>query len=333
MMKEYSLARMDGQHVLVTGGLGFVGSNLTHKLVELGADVTIYDAMIETSGANMANIREIQDRVEVVIGDIRDFNLLKEYVKDKEIIFNNAALSSHLNSMEDPFLDIDINCRGVMNVLEACRKYNDSVKIVYSGTRGQLGRLIFSPADENHPENPTDIYGVNKLAAEKYHMVYHSAYGMHTTSIRLNNGYGPRSQMKHAKFGILNWFIRRAMLNEVITVYGEGKQTRDYNYIDDMVDALILAAQSEKSNGEFFLIGSGKEISIIDLIKLIIKTVGCGRYEHVPWPEESKKIEIGNFFVTYEKIHRILGWHPTTSIEDGLKKTVNFYRERLQDYI
>nr|MDO8083026.1 GDP-mannose 4,6-dehydratase [Candidatus Freyarchaeota archaeon] len=319
--------------MLVTGGLGFVGSNLAQKLVELGAEVTIYDAMIETSGANMANIREIQDRVEVVIGDIRDFNLLREHIKDKEVIFNNAAQSSHLDSMEDPLLDIDINCRGIMNVLKACRKYNDSVKIVYSGTRGQLGRLIRSPADETHPENPTDIYGVNKLAAEKYHMVYHSAYGMHTTCIRLNNGYGPRSQMKHAKFGILNWFIRRAMLNEVITVYGEGKQTRDYNYIDDMVDALILATQSEKSDGEFFLIGSGKEISIIDLIKLIIKTVGHGSYEHVPWPEESKKIEIGNFFVTYEKIHRTLGWHPTTGIEEGLKKTVNFYRERLQDYI
>ncbi|MHA1578941.1 MAG: SDR family NAD(P)-dependent oxidoreductase [Candidatus Freyarchaeota archaeon] len=333
MKKEYVLERMDGQEVLVTGGLGFVGSNLAHRLVELGARVTIYDALLKPYGGNMANIKEIQDKVEVVIGDVRDFDKLKNYVKDKDIIFNNAAQSSHLISMEDPLLDIDINCRGIMNVLEACRKYNDSAKIVYSGSRGQLGKLEYSPADERHPENPLDIYGVNKVAGEKYHLVYHRIYGMRTTSIRMNNGYGPRAQIKHPKFCILNWFIRQALLNEVITVYGDGKQTRDYNYIDDMVDALILAAQSSKADGEVFLLGSGKEIPIIDLIKLIIKIVGQGEYKHVPWPKESKAIEIGNFFVSYEKIHKTLGWHPVTPIEEGLRKTVEFYKERLEEYV
>jgi len=332
-LRTYKIKHMADSRVLITGGLGFIGSNLVHKLVSLGANVVIFDCLLPDHGGNLASIKEIKDKVKVVIGDIRNFDLLKEHVKDKDYVFNCAAQVSHIDSMKDPYLDTDINCIGNINVLEACRKFNDKVKIIYAGTRGQIGKLQYSPADENHPDNPLDIYSANKLVAEKYHLIYNNIYGIRATSLRINNTYGPGHQMKHSKFGVLNWFIRLAFENKPIPVFGTGEQIRDYNYVDDVVDAMILAAQSDKSNGEVFLLGSGVKTRLIDLVKLIIRIVGTGSFKFVPWPKDRKAIEVGDFIVSYNKIKKMLGWFPKTKLNEGLKKTVEFYRARLQDYI
>ncbi|MEM3399507.1 MAG: SDR family NAD(P)-dependent oxidoreductase [Candidatus Micrarchaeia archaeon] len=333
MEKPYCLKRMEGVRALITGGLGFFGSNIAHKLVSLGADVVIYDACLDPYGWNFANIKEIRDKVKFVKGDIRDEELMEKSVSECDIIFNCAAQVSHVDSMKDPYLDLDINCRGQMTLLEACRKKNDGVKIVYAGTRGQIGVMVYSPVDENHPCMPTDVYGANKHAGELYHLLYCRVYGIKVCSIRANNTYGPRHQMKHGRYGILNWFVRKAMLGETIEVYGDGMQAREYNYIDDTVDAFILAAQSERAWGEVFLLGSGSPVKFIDMVKAVVRAVGKGSYKIVPWPKERKSIEVGDFVVSYGKIRKMLGWEPTTNLEEGLAKTVGFYKERLAEYI
>jgi nucleoside-diphosphate-sugar epimerase len=330
----YTLERLDNKKALVTGGLGFIGSNIVQKLVELGSKVTVYDACLDPYGWNFANIKEIKDKVEFIKGDIRDINLLKQVVKGKTCIFDCASQISHLISVKDPFLDIDINCKGAMTVLEAVRQENKEAKLVYAGTRGEIGKMEYNPIDEKHPTNPTDMNGIDKLAAEKYHMLYNKLYDIRTTSIRINNTYGDRGQMKNDDYGVVNWIIRRAILNEEIVIHGEGLQTRDYNYVKDVVDAIILASQSEKSNGEIFMLGSGKETRFIDVIKLILKTTGCSQeVKKIPRPGERNAIEIGNFVVSIEKIRNVLGWQPKTSLEEGIEKTILFYKERIKEYI
>lgn len=334
MSDGYALGQMNGQRVLITGGLGFIGSNLAHTLVSLGAEVTIYDALLDPYGWNFANIKEIKDAVTFVKGDTRDAPLLGKHVAGKDLVFNLAAQVSHGLSIEDPLLDIDINCMGNMNLLEACRKLNDSAKIVYTGTRGQVGEAQYLPVDEKHPDNPTDINGINKLAAEKYLMLYNKVYGLKGASIRVNNTYGIRHQMRHGQYGVLNWFIRRAMLGETIEIYGDGKQLRDYNYVEDVVDALILAAQSGKSNGEVFLIGSGEKVEFADMVRMVLAAVGKGEFRMRPFPEKEKEaISVRNFVADWGKINRILGWRPKTKLKTGIEKTVEFYRARLEEYI
>ncbi len=332
-MKGYSLGSMKGSSVLITGGLGFIGSNIAHKAVSLGAKVTIFDACLDPYGWNFANIKEIRKKIEFIKGDTRDFGQVSKAVKNKDFIIDCAAQVSHTISIKNPLLDIDINCRGTMNVLEATRQFNDKAKMVYAGTRGQIGKMVYSPIDENHPTNPIDMNGIDKLAAEKYYLTYYKVYGMRTTSIRINNTYGIRSQMKHNDYGIVNWFIRLALEGKPITLFGDGKQTRDYNYVEDVADAMLLATQSKKSEGNFFMLGSGKSTKLIDMVKMIIEITGKGGIVTKPWPAERKKIEIGDFLVSYEKINNMLGWYPKTNLKEGLTKTVDFYRKRLKEYI
>lgn len=331
-MGDYKLERMRETEALITGGMGFLGSNLAHELVGMGMKVTLYDAFLEPYGANYANLSGINDKVAIVKGDTRDFDALCAQVKEKDYIFNYAAQVSHGLSMEQPFLDIDINCRGNMCLLEACRKFNDSAKIVYAGTRGQTGEAQYLPVDERHPDNPPDINGIDKLAAEKYHLLYHKVYGLKTTSLRFNNTYGPRHQMKHGQYGVLNYFIRQAMLGETIKVFGDGSQLRDYTYVDDATAAAILAAQKKQSTGNYYLLGSGEQITFLDMVKAVISAVGSGRYGTEPFPPTRKAIDVRKFVVTYKKIQADLGWSPKTTLKEGLAKTVDFYREHLGEY-
>lgn len=325
-----------GENVLVTGGLGFIGSNLVHELVKKGDKVTILDAMLEPMGYNLANIEEIKDKVALIKGDIRSKETVERVVKGQDVIFNCAGQVSHIDSMTDPLLDIDINILGNLNVLEVCRRINDKVRIIYAGTRGQIGKLVRTPCDETHPDNPTDIYGVDKWAAEKYHLIYNSKYGMKTCSLRLNNTYGPRHQMKHGKYGILNYFIRLVFLGQPIKIFSPGTQLRDYNYISDVVEAMLLA-NSKKADGEVFFIGSGKPVSLLEIAKKIVergKSYGFNaRYDMVEWPEERKSIEVGDFYVSFEKFSKTFGWVPKVSLDDGLQKTFQFYNERKGKYI
>lgn len=329
-MRDYVLEGMEGKNVLVTGGLGFVGSNLVLKLVSLGANTTVFTRTLN----KLRNVREVRDRIEIVQGDIRDFDRVSACVKDKDVVFHLAGQISHVDSMADPFLDIEVNCRGTMNVLESCRRFNDSAKVVFAGTRGEVGKPVSNPVDESHKDDPLDIYAADKLAAEKYCRIYYRVYGIPTTTLRLTNVFGPRQQMKHGKYGVLNYFIRRAMLDEPILIYGDGSTLRDYNYVENVVDAFILAAQSEKADGEVFLVGSNRGTSLKELVELIIKTVGKGTFKLVPYPDSiNRKLEIGDFVVNYRKINKLLGWYPKISLEEGLRKTVEFYRQRLAEYI
>lgn len=332
-MKNFMIGDMKGQNVLITGGLGFIGSNLAHHLVKLGAEVTILDSMFPQYGANFANIRGIEEKIKVVKGDIRKMELVKQNVVNKQVIFSCAAQVSHIDSMKDPYFDVDINCKGNLNVLEAVRRYNDQARIVYTGTRSQVGLMQYSPVDENHPEFPTDIYSVNKSAAEKYHLIYHASYGIFATSLRITNTYGPRAQIRHPGYGVVNYFIRLAIEGKTITVYEPGMQTRDVVYVDDVVDCLLLAALKKEANGQVFNVASGKSIPFIELVKLIVKAAGTGTYKLVPWPEERKAIEVGDVHISIEKAKKLLGWYPKTRLEDGLSETIKYFRANLVDYV
>ncbi len=322
----------NNRKVMITGGLGFLGSNLAHTLVELGAEVLLVDPMLPLYGGNYFNVESIRDRARVNIADIRDAGAMNELVKGQDVIYHIGNQTSHVDSMTDPLLDVDINCRGNIIFLEACRQFAPEAKIVYAGTRGQYGRLQYVPVDEKHPSNPTDVYGINKHAGEQYMFTYGRIYGMPVTSLRINNSYGPRGQMKHGKYGILNWFLRLAMDGKAIQVYGEGQQLRDYNYVDDVTDAFLRVAATEKSNGEAYNLGSNEHIKFIDLVRKIVAAAGSGSVEQIPWPEDRAAIEIGDYAADISKIQTDLGWHPTITLGQGLERTVGFYREHKQHY-
>ncbi len=335
-MDSSEINKMDNlkeKSVAVIGGLGFIGSNTAIAFYEQGANVKIIDACLDPYGWNFANIRDHKEKIKFVKGDARDKAMLEAELKDADVVLNFAAQVGHSESIQDPFFDVELNIKLPLAVLEASRKVCDKAKIMFASTRGVIGKLEYSPIDEKHPTEPTDINGINKLATEKYHSIYNKIYGLNTTSLRINNTYGERHQMKHSRYGIINWFIRKAMLNEPIEIYGEGNQTRDYNYVGDVANAFLLAAvKSSESNGKTYNLGSGKETKLIEAAETIVKTVGNGSIKKIPWPEEKQKIEIGNFFVTYQKIKSELGWEPTVSFENGIKTTVDFYRERKNDY-
>jgi len=318
--------------VAVTGGLGFLGSNLAHELVHLGAEVTLIDPMLPLYGGNLFNINGIEDKVKVNFADIRDEGAMRALIRDKDVIFHIAGQTSHVDSMTDPLLDVDINCRGNIIFLEACREINPEVKVVYAGTRGQYGAVNKTPVTEDTHLSPTDIYGVNKNAGEKYHLIYYKAYGLRTVSLRISNTYGPRHQMKHGKYGIQNWMIRLALDDETISVYGDGSQLRDFNYVDDVTHAFLLAGASDKSNGQVYNLGSGNPISFRKMVKTVVEIAGSGKIEFVDWPEDRKRIETGDYVADFAKITEELGWKPEVAFEDGVKRTVEFYKRFRHHY-
>ncbi len=320
-----------GKKVLITGGLGFIGSNLAIKLVEAGAEVTLIDSMIPEYGGNFFNIEPIKDKVKVNISDVRDRSSMNFLVKDIDCLFNLAGTLSHIDSMRDPFTDLEINCVSQLSILEACRWNNKDVKVVFAGTRGQYGRARYLPIDERHPTYPIDVNGINKIAGELYHLVYCQAYGIKASSLRLTNTYGPRHQMRHPRQGILNWFLRLILDNQTIKIYGDGKQIRDSNYVDDVVDAFLLAMMMEETNGEVYNIG-GIPISLIDFIKKAIDIYGSGSYEFVPFPQESKIVEVGDYIADYTKFSKLTGWQPKTSLEEGISRTIEYYKKYRQYY-
>jgi len=323
---------LKNKKILITGGLGFIGSSIAQVCVRHGARVTVLDACIEPYGYNLANIEEIKGDVEVILGDVRDRELLKKLVPSRDVVFHMAAQVGREISMESPELDVDINCNGTINVLEACRASSGGVKVVFAGSRGQIGEPVYLPVDEQHPQNPTDVYGINKLAAEKYLFLYSHVYGFPVVSLRLNNVYGPRCQMHAGFYGILNWFMANAMNGKPITVYGAGQQTRDYVYIDDVVDAFVRSAISDRANGEVFFVGSGVETVFLDMVKEVVRAVGKGEISYVPFPAAREKIDIKRFVVTCEKIEQALGWQARVPLANGVAATAEYYAKHLDAY-
>ncbi len=318
--------------ILITGGLGFIGSNLARRLVDLGAHVTLVDSLITDYGGNRFNIDGYEDRLALNIADVRDPYSMRALVQGQDVIFNLAGQVSHMDSMHDPFSDLDINARSQLSILEACRHENPDVKVVYAGTRQQYGKPAYLPLDEEHRQRPTDVNGVNKLAGESYHIVYHNAYSLRTTSLRLTNTYGPRQLMAHNRQGFIAWFVRLAVEGEEIQLYGDGQQLRDLTYVDDVVDAFLRAGASDLVNGNVYNLGGLRPISLLELTHLIIELAGSGSVRLVPWPEARKKIDIGDVYSSYARIQETLGWRPTTPLEDGLARMIDYVRKYRAHY-
>ncbi len=330
-LSEY-LTSYDGKAVLITGGLGFIGSNLARRLVDLGARVTLVDSMIPDYGGNLFNIVGYEERVRVNIADVRDPYSMRALVRGQDVLFSLAGQVSHIDSMRDPFTDLEINARSPLSILEACRQENPGVKVVYAGTRQQYGKPRYLPLDENHLQHPTDVNGVNKLAGEWYHMVYHTAYGMRTASLRLTNTYGPRQLMKHNRQGFIGWFFRLAVEGKTIQLYGDGSQLRDLCYVDDTVDAFLRVGASDAANGQVYNLGGLGPISLAELAAKIVEIAGRGKVEFVPWPEERKRIDIGDVYSSYARLEAALGWRPAVALEDGLRMTIDYYRRNRRYY-
>jgi UDP-glucose 4-epimerase len=319
--------------VLITGGLGFIGSNLAHQLVALGARVLIVDSLIPDYGGNLFNIHGVEDRVRVNIADIRQQSTMNYLVRGHEVIFNLAGQVSHIDSMQDPYTDLEINCRSQLTVLEACRHNNPAVKVVYASTRQVYGRADRLPVTEDHLVRPTDVNGINKAAGEYYHLVYNNVFGIRACSLRLTNVYGPRQLLKHSRQGFVGWFIRLVLENREIQIFGDGTQLRDFVYVDDAVDAFLRAGADDASNGQVFNVGGLEPISHNDLVELMIRTAGAGRVRCVPWPPDKKAIDIGDFYADSSKIAAALGWQPVTPLADGLRRAFEFYRAHLEQYV
>ncbi len=321
-----------GKSVLVTGGLGFIGSNVVRRCLDLGAKVTVYDCLDPRSGGNLYNLQDIEDSVEVVVNDLRNFEGLSTHVRRKHVVFNCAAYTSHPQSMKEPLIDIDVNCKGVINLLEAARRFNPEVKVVHVGTSTQIGRMVKGEVDELHPEFPVDIYSANKAASEKYVLVYSGAYGMHTCVIRLANVFGPRSNIRSPDFGFMNFFIGLALQGKEIQVFGDGAQIRTVTYIDDCVDALIRAATHPASDGEVFFATSDRRYSVKEIAESIVRQIG-GTLRFVPWPKERAAIEIGDAVIVSRKIRDRLGWKAQTDLAGGLAPTADYFKPCLQKYL
>jgi len=320
------------KRVMITGGLGFIGSNLARRLVALGARVLLVDSLIPDCGGNLFNVDDLTDRLTVNIADIRQPSTMNYLVRGCDVIFNLAGQVSHIDSMRDPYTDLEVNCRAQLTILEACRNYNGAAKVVYAGTRQVYGRPDSLPVNEAHLVRPTDVNGINKVAGEYYHLVYNNVFGVRACSLRLTNVYGPRQLIKHNRQGFIGWFIRLAVEHGVIRLYGDGSQLRDLVYVDDVVDAFLRAGAEDACSGEVFNVGGAEPISLKDLASVLVRLAGGGRLECIDWPPDKKAIDIGSFYADSSKLRSATGWTPTMSLERGLQRTIDFYRANFSRY-
>jgi UDP-glucose 4-epimerase len=322
-----------GRRVMITGGLGFIGSNLAHRLVSIGADVLLVDSLIPDYGGNLFNIAGIEDRVRVNVADVRQASTMNYLVQGRSIIFNLAGQVSHIDSMRDPHTDLDINCRSQLTLLEACRRWNPDAKVLYASTRQIYGRPDVLPVTEHHLVRPTDVNGINKAAGEYYHVVYNNVFGVRACALRLTNVYGPRQLIKHNRQGFIAWFIRLALEGEEIQVFGDGSQIRDFVYVDDAVEAFLSAGMCDDCNGGAFNVGGDEHIAHRDLVKLLTQLAGGGGYRFVEWPAEKKAIDIGSFYADSTLFKQTAGWTPRVSLADGLARTLSYYRAHMTQYL
>lgn len=331
-MRDGQFDSFAGTQVLITGGLGFIGSNLAHRLIQLGAEVTLVDSLVPEYGGNPHNLVGIEDRVRINIADVRDQYSMNYLVQGKDYLFNLAGQTSHLDSMRDPYTDLDINCRAQLAILEACRNNNTQIRIVYASTRQIYGRPDYLPVDERHRLHPTDVNGINKMAGEWYHILYNNVYNIRACALRLTNTYGPRMRVRDARQTFLGIWLRNLIEEVPIQVWGDGLQIRDFTYVDDCVDALLLAAITEGAYGQIFNLGSDETINLRDLAELVIAIAGKGSYSIIPYPPERKPIDIGDYYGDYRLIQGRLGWRPRVDLREGLAHTLDFYREHYHYY-
>ena len=316
-----------GKRVLITGGLGFIGSNLARELVDAGAEVLLVDSMIPEYGGNIANIAGIEDRVTVNIADVRDVHSLPFLVSERDVIFNLAGQTSHLDSMSDPYTDLEINCRAQLSLLEACRAVNPTARVVFASTRQIYGRPDYLPVDERHPLRPVDVNGINKTAGEWYHLLYGEVYGIPVCVLRLTNTYGPRMRVKDARQTFLGYWLRQILTGKEIEVFGDGLQRRDFNYVDDAVRAFLLAATRDEAIGQVYNLGDAEVVSLLALAERLVELNGSGSYRVVPFPDDRKAIDIGDYYSDFSRIKAGLGWEPAVGLDEGVQRSLDFYRE------
>ncbi len=314
-----------GKSVLITGGLGFIGSNLAWRLVDLGADVLLVDSLIPDYGGNLYNVKGLEPKLRINIADVRDVNGIQYLLQDQDFVFNLAGQVSHIDSMRDPQTDLEINCRSQLSLLECCRHHNPDVRVVFASTRQLYGRPRYLPVDEQHPLEPADVNGINKLAAEMYYTLYHQVYGIPTVSLRLTNTYGPRMELRNDKKGFAGIFIRKALERETIRIFGTGEQRRDFNYVDDVVEALLLAGAAPALNGDVFNLGHPTPRSLLEFVEALGHVTPV-EYELVPFPVEAGVIDIGDYYGDFQKFHAASGWRPRVDLEEGLTRTIEYYR-------
>jgi UDP-glucose 4-epimerase len=318
--------RFAGRNVLITGGLGFIGSNLARELVAVGAHVVLVDSLVPEYGGNMHNIAGIEDEVRVNVSDVRDDHSLRSLVQGQDVLFNLAGQTSHLDSMTDPFTDLEINCRAQLSILEACRHENPAIRIVFASTRQIYGRPQRLPVDETHPIVPVDVNGINKTAGEWYHLLYGDVYGLHVSVLRLTNTYGPRMRVRDARQTFLGYWLRLVLEGAPIQIFGDGEQRRDFTYVDDAVRAFMLAATRDEALGQVYNLGDDAHVSLRELGELLVELNGGGSVELVPFPSDRKAIDIGDFYADFSKIRSDVGWEPRVSLRDGLERTLAYYR-------
>ncbi len=321
-----------GKKILITGGLGFIGSNLARRLVDLGARVTLVDSLIPEYGGNLFNIAGLEDHVQVNISDVRDQHSMRYLVQGQDYLFNLAGQTSHMDSMEDPGTDLEINCRAQLSILEACRRYNPRIKVVFASTRQIYGKPDYLPVDEKHLLRPVDVNGINKMAGEWYHILYNNVYELRACALRLTNTIGPRMRIKDARQTFLGVWVRLLLEGKTFEVWG-GEQLRDFTYVDDVVDAFLLAAASKEANGEVFNLGCERVIGLKALADLLVEVNGGGRYEIRSFPPDRKRIDIGDYYADYSRIRSVLEWEPKVSLREGLARTVAFFRDNLAHYL
>jgi UDP-glucose 4-epimerase len=320
-------APFEGTRVLITGGLGFIGSNLARTLVAAGSKVVVVDSLVPEHGGRRDNIAEIEDKVTVNISDVRDEHSLRHLVRNQDVVFNLAGQTSHIDSMVDPYTDLEINCRSQLSILEACRHNNPEAKVVFASTRQIYGRPRYLPVDEDHPIAPVDVNGINKTSGEWYHLLYGEVYGLRVAVLRLTNTFGPRMRVKDARQTFLGWWLRQILTGDPLLVYGDGTQRRDFNYVDDALSAFLLAGARDEANARVYNLGSEQVVTLRELAELLVELNGGGSYQVVPFPADRKAIDIGDYYASYERIKADLGWRPGVTLEDGLARTLEFYRE------
>lgn len=321
-----------GRKVLVTGGLGFIGSNLARRLVGLGAEILLVDVLAPEYGGSLFNIEGIEDEVRVNVSDVRDHHSMGYLVQGQDILFNLAGQTSHMDSITDPATDLEINCRSQLSILEACRQFNPEISVVFASTRQLYGRPRYLPVDEEHPLHPVDVNGINKMAGEWYHILYHELHGIRSCALRLTNTYGPRMRVRDARQTFLGVWIRRLLQGRPIEVWG-GDQLRDLTYVDDAVDALLTVVSDERANGRVYNLGGEPPVTLADLGQRLIKLNGGGELVFRDFPAEREPIDIGSFYADYGRIRAELGWEPRTGLDDGLARTLEYFREHLHEYV
>jgi UDP-glucose 4-epimerase len=320
------------REVLVTGGLGFIGSNLSIELVKLGAHVTIVDNMLPRQGGNLFNIHEVEDKIRVNFSDIRNELSMNHLVKGKDFVFHLAGQVNHVDSMRNPIQDLEINCHGTLVLLEALRHCNPDAKVIFAGTRGEYGAIDKLPVDEDHPTNPVGIYAVTNLTAEKFVLVYNNIYGVKGACLRITNTYGPRHHMAHDEYGVFNWFIRKAIDNEDIPVFGDGRILRDFLYVDDLVESMLAVAETDAAFGDVFNVGTGIPVSFNDLAKKIVEVAGSGRAIFTEFTKEREEVEPGDYYADISRIISRTGWTPRISLDEGIARTIAYYRKYKKEY-